>query len=285
MNKFKKIILVMLSHTLFSTVSIAASSAEIEGMTELIIVAKASGAPAPVLNLKWGAALDVDSAYRVQKAVVAQWLGASKPAGFKAGLTSGAAQEKFSVDHAVAGVLLPGGGHISTEGRYAIKLSEFKLMMMEAEIGFLLSETISAPIASVEVLKSKVALVLPVVEFPDLAFDDRKALQGVDIIANNVAAKQFLPGAERVLEDLDINELTVIIRKDGEPILEASSADAMGDQWQALLWLVNQTVANGWKVEQGQLLITGALGKMLPAKAGFYQVDYGALGQIDFMVE
>ena len=81
------------------------------------------------------------------------------------------------------------------------------------------------------------------------------------------------------------NFLGIEVHKEGDLLLKGDSSDAMGDQWQALLWLVNQTVANGWEIEPGQLLITGAIGKMLPASIGFYQVSYGALGHIDFYVE
>ena len=122
-------------------------------------------------------------------------------------------------------------------------------------------------------------------EFPDLSFDKPEFLQGVDIIANNVVARQFIAGNERDVNALAINDLAIVIRKEGDVILEGQGRDAMGDQWLALLWLVNHTVDNGWPINSGQVMITGALGKMLPAKIGFYRIDYGPLGQIEFLVQ
>jgi 2-keto-4-pentenoate hydratase len=59
----------------------------------------------------------------------------------------------------------------------------------------------------------------------------------------------------------------------------------MGDQWQALLWLVNQTIANGWEIAPGQVGITGALGKMLPVQPGTYRADFAELGTIVWRVQ
>ena len=259
------------------------SSPPIKALVEQVVKSAQAGKAAPVLSVDH--ALTMEQAYQIQGLAVKKRLGGIKPDGFKAGLTSTSSQQKFGVDGAVAGVLLPDGDHRAEDGRFTIDSSGFNNIMLEAEIGFRLNTTIKTRVADVLALKTMVAEVLPVVELPDLSFDQPKLLQGVDIVANNVVAKQYIAGEARSLEDLELNGLTILIQKDGEIILKGSSSDAMGDQWQALLWLINKTVENGWQIDQGQLLITGALGKMAPAKPGFYQVDYGPLGQIDFLVE
>ncbi|ARN73208.1 hypothetical protein [Oceanicoccus sagamiensis] len=180
---------------------------------------------------------------------------------------------------------MPGSLIPAEEGRFVVNAQDYNNLMMEAEIGFRLNVAVKEPVTDIEALQLMVAKVLPVVELPDLAFDKPDALQGVDIIANNVVAKRYITGIEVALETLDLNDLRIEIQKDGGLLLEGDSSDAMGDQWQALLWLVNQTLANGWEIEPGQLFITGAIGRMLPAKVGFYQINYGALGQLDFNVE
>jgi 2-keto-4-pentenoate hydratase len=70
--------------------------------------------------------------------------------------------------------------------------------------------------------------------------------------------------------------------KNQQLILGGIGADAMGDQWLALQWLINQTLANGWEINPDHLLITGAIGKMLAADPGHYRIDYGPLGIIEF---
>ncbi len=250
---------------------------------ERVFVAADEGKPAPVLSTH--NTLTLKQAYQIQTLAVKQRLGAVAPAGFKAGLTSTSAQEKFAVKQAVAGVLLFKANHKTAQGRYVVDSNDFNNMMLEAEVGFRIKTAITERITDIETLKRKVDSVLPVVEFPDLSFDQPKALQGVDIIANNVIAKQFISGDELDPEALDVNALNIHIQKEGRLILEGQSRDAMGDQWQALLWLVNQTIDSGWQINSGQVMITGAIGKMLPAQPGFYQVDYGPLGQVSFFVE
>ena len=56
----------------------------------------------------------------------------------------------------------------------------------------------------------------------------------------------------------------------------------MGDQWEALLWLVEQRLRDGYEVKRNDLLITGALGKVIPAEAGRYVADFGKLGRVTF---
>ena len=253
-------------------------------LTADVVNAGVNGEPAPVLSARSENTFSYDTAYRIQRLAVTQWLGAVSPAGFKAGLTSNAGQKKFAVDGPVAGVLLPKGRLQAVDGVAVIKLRDFNTAMFEAEIGFLFRQRIGRPVASIKALKSNVAFVLPVVEVPDLAFD-RTGFKGVDIVANNVLARQFITGRQRPAKGIDLDALTVVIDKDKQTLLKGRGSDAMGSQWQALLWLVNKTIANGWQIEPGQLLITGALGRMLPAKAGQYHIDFGDLGQIDFIVQ
>ncbi len=239
--------------------------------------------PAPVFSTSHS--LTDEQAYQVQTMAVKKRLGNLAPVGFKAGLTSKSSQEKFGVSTAVAGVLLPGGLIAAEEGRFVVSSQDFNKLMMEAELGFRFNVVIKEPVADVASLRLMVAKVMPVVELPDLAFDKPDAFKGVDIIANNILSKRYITGVEIPLEELDLNDLRIEIQRDGDLVLEGDSSDAMGDQGEALLWLVNKTVANGWVIEPGQLLMTGAIGRMLPAKPGFYQINYGALGQIDFNVE
>jgi 2-keto-4-pentenoate hydratase len=63
----------------------------------------------------------------------------------------------------------------------------------------------------------------------------------------------------------------------------------MGDQWEALRWLVNTVLAEGYAIEPGQLLMTGALGGAHPASPGRYRAEFGgpaaaALGAVEIDV-
>ena len=77
----------------------------------------------------------------------------------------------------------------------------------------------------------------------------------------------------------------VTLSKDGVMINDAHGDGALGDQWEALHWLVNHTVAQGYTIGPGDLLITGLLGRPIAAEAGNYEATYGKHETIRFRVE
>jgi 2-keto-4-pentenoate hydratase len=83
----------------------------------------------------------------------------------------------------------------------------------------------------------------------------------------------------------DPNAVAVTLYKDGEVLNQGTGRDVSGDQWHALLWLVNRTIDSGWTIEPGQLLITGAMGKPVPMSAGLYVADFGRFGRLEWNVE
>ena len=109
-------------------------------------------------------------------------------------------------------------------------------------------------------------------------------LKGVDIIAANVSAVEFIAGRERSFTGLELKEISVSLTLDGEVINEGKGSDAMGDPWNSLQWTANKTLDQCWKIEPGQIIITGALGQVIPGKAGEYVADFGELGEISFEI-
>ena len=57
------------------------------------------------------------------------------------------------------------------------------------------------------------------------------------------------------------------------------------DQWQALVFLAEHLNERGYGLQQGDVVITGAMSGMFPAQPGEYRVDYGEFGEITFTVE
>ena len=61
---------------------------------------------------------------------------------------------------------------------------------------------------------------------------------------------------------------------------------AMGDQWKALSWTLNNILKNGGEIKKGMVVITGSLGRMYPGKPGNYKAVYtGGLDDISFTIE
>jgi 2-keto-4-pentenoate hydratase len=225
--------------------------------------------------------LSVEQAYLVQRDYVNKRLADDKLAGFKAGLTSSVGQQKFNVNQPLAGILF-GSGDLT--GAELIQLSHFKRLMLETELGFEIGKPITDPISNTAELKQSIQAVFPVIELPDLGFIGKPT--GVDIIAANVGSAAFIKGKPFFnVTDLDLNSLTVTLTRNGDTVNVGQGAEALGDQWQAALWLVNTIVAQGRTLEPGQFFITGVMGNMISAKPGEYLADFGPLGTMSFSVK
>ena len=257
-----------------------AAFADESQMAGLLIKAEASGRPIPLLSALHPD-MDAKLAYKVQQVYVDTRLKTEALAGFKAGLTSTGAQKKFKVDQPLVGALFKSGQLMP--GR-AVLRSDFHRPMIETEIGFILDDVLTAKVSDIPALKQHIKAVMPVIELPDLGFADMKSLKGVDIIAANVSSKYFIPGVALSPDMVELNHVTVTLSLDGQIVNQGAGKDAMGDQWEAALWMVNTLISQGRTLEQGQILITGALGKMMPGKPGQYKADFGSLGTVEFQL-
>ncbi len=219
-------------------------------------------------------------AYEVQKMVVEKLISSGDTAvGHKAGLTSGAAQAKFDVFEPVAGSLLK--SHLKKTGTF-VSRRQFKGMVVEMEIGFALKLSIRSEPRNVEELKSKVREIMPIVELPNVHFDPADKVSGLDVIASNVAAATVIQGRAKPVGTINLNAVEATLTHNKEVVAEGVGSDAMGDQWEALLWLVRQRLRDGYEVKRNDILITGALGKVVPAGSGRYVADFGKLGRVTF---
>ncbi len=225
--------------------------------------------------------MDTTTAYRIQKAYNRLRLRGDRVAGFKAGLTTEGVQKRFGVNEPVAGVLFASG---KKTGSPRIDSASFHKLVIETEVGFVIGKPITRKPKDEEELRAKIRAVMPVIELPEVGFADMRKLQGVDIIAGNVGAVQFIVGKERKLAGIDPDRVRVTLTQEGQKANEGNGTEALGSQWKAALWLVRTMVEQGWKIRPGDVLFTGALGQMVPGEPGSYVADFGELGSISFEI-
>ncbi|MFH0821319.1 MAG: hypothetical protein V2B18_01105 [Pseudomonadota bacterium] len=226
--------------------------------------------------------LTMDRAYLLQKLLAKKVLAGGAPAGFKAALTTKAAQEKFGASSALLGPLFKAG---RLEPDAVIEVKQYVRPFIETEVGYVISEGISKPVQGVEELKKLVKEVFPAIELPDLRFQEMKGLKAGDIVVDAAGSAKYIEGKRIPAAGFDPNAVRVTLTMDGKTIHEGRGNEALGDQWNALLWLVNEVTKLGWKIEPGQVFITGALGGMAPGKPGKYEADFGSLGKLSFAVK
>lgn len=267
---------------LFSTALISCQQVAENKCDKVLFSAKDNGQKLPLLT-QCDAQFDMQSAYVTQKKYVNHILEGDKVAGFKAGLTSEKAQQKFGAKSALFGVLFQSGK--MSNGDKVIH-QEFGFPMVEIELGYRLSRPVSDTV-SLEELKGIVSEVVAVIELPDLAYEDMKKLKAADIVASNVASSRYIIGESQPLEGMeDLNGLELTLFENNQLINKGKATDAMQNQWVALQWLINNAISNGYQIKSSDLLITGAIGKMLPLKKGIYKANYGELlGEIAFEVK
>ena len=273
----------ILSLGIFLSLSFAmAAWAGVSEMVDSLVWTYFQGQPIAVLS-QTNPDLDVQTAYQVQKGYVQMRMATDKVAGFKAGLTTEAAQRAFGVDFPLTGILYDSG---KLEGSPVVDAKAFRRLGIETEIGFVIGQSINQPIQDIQELQKMVIAVMPTIELPDLGFaGDMKEVKGVDLIAANVGAAKFIAGTPRPHQGVNLNQVNVTLSYNGQALYQGKGAEALGDQWKAALWMVNSVVKQGYKVEPGHILITGALGKLVPGKPGQYVADYGDFGKISFEVK
>lgn len=221
--------------------------------------------------------------YALQRRTVARKYGPQAVAGYKAALTSAPAQAILDTDHPASGYLLRPGWLANGD---TVRQAAFTLPFIELEIGYFLRDSLLTSPESPEMLRSLVGGVAPVIELPDLGFPSVDSLNLTNFVAHNAASRQFMVGEVVPLSRApDLNNLTITLYKDGVELGKASGADALGDQWNALNWLIDHRLTQGDPISKRHLLITGSLGQLFPFQAGRYRADYGALGSVEFVIQ
>lgn len=263
----------------------AAVAMDVEQAADKVYLAAVEGTPFPVLSAEYADMTEAGS-YAVQKAYSLKRLEGKRPAGFKAGLTTEATMKRFGASTPFAAPLFPEGAMDGSAESVVVDRASFGVLMLEAEIAFILGEPVDASLKDEAELKAKIESVAAAVELPDLSFTDMKLLKAMDINASAISSKAWILGKRIPLADApDLNELVPVMTLDGVEATRGKGADALGDQWKALLWLVNKMVEEGWTMEKGDVLLTGALGNMIPGKPGEYVYSIEPLGTVKFTVK
>lgn len=209
--------------------------------------------------------LTLDSAYAMQAEVV-QAVSGGAIAGYKAGLTAPAGQAQFGIDHPLIGVLYSSGRMQS-----GATFSSGPGIMLECEIGVVIDAEGNARTAG------------PVIEVPRAAWASPEDATGISMAACNIAAYRFITGEQGEIRD-DYDDLSVTLTRDGETVTQAPLNEALGGPLPALQWMTSSARELGLPLEDGLLMITGAVGGIQPAQPGEYVADYGVLGKVTFTV-
>lgn len=242
--------------------------------------ARANQQSFPLLTEKYPS-LKRPTAYAIQRLYVRERIDTEKIAGYKAALTSEGARSQLNADRAATGVLFGTGWKDSGA---TIQTSEFQYPLIETEIGYVIKKPIQYKLRSVSDVRSYVYGVVPAIEIPDLGYKNFDSVKLEDFVATNSASASYILGDPVGVKYLDTNTTRVSLRKNGQVVNSGVGSDAMGNQWKALFWLINHIIDQGYTIGEGQVLLTGALGEVLPCEPGSYEADFGNVGTVSFTV-
>jgi 2-keto-4-pentenoate hydratase len=259
---------------LFVVLALAASAAGIEVEKEAETIYKAMQNGERLLLIQADPAEKTEeNAYKIQGLLFQKRLEGDSVAGYKAGVTTAAQLERFKAPGAASAPLLKKGMLEIADPKAPFTLKAFPGMMLETEFAFKTSAPIESQVKDEEELKKLIGSIHIGIEVPQLNFADMGNLGFFDLVATGVGSKNFVVGPAHETQ-LDVDSMQVTLARDGTVVVEGKGTDVLGGQWKTLLWLVNNTLAHGGRIEAGQYLLTGAMGGMIPAQPGKYTATY-----------
>ncbi len=224
--------------------------------------------------------LSMADAMAMQRGFVELHAAIDDVAGYKSAANAQGLQTALGLSEPIVGALFARG---ERKGGDHIERTAYRTLLIETELGFRVARKIDARVESVAELRTAMSTCVPMIELADPGFG-RARFTGLDLIAANSASAGYICGKPHMADQIDVNGLQVRLSRDGTTLHEAQSGDLMGDQWQALLWLVNKVINAGYVIKPGMLFMTGALGGAHPASSGEYLAEFGVVGEVRFHV-
>ena len=234
----------------------------------------------PVSPVRGEIALDdMQLAYAVQQVNVdARRAQGERIVGRKIGLTSLAVQQQLGVDQPDFGALFADMAYGDGE---AMPLSRLIQPKVEAEIALVLERDLTHAQHTFADIIGASAYALAAIEVVDSRIRNWD-IRYVDTVADNASSALFVLGSRPVrLADLDLAAAAMTLSRDGEVLSRGSGAACLGNPLNAAVWLADVMVKMGTPLRAGDVVLTGALGPMVPVtRPGTFTAQIDGLGSV-----
>lgn len=247
---------------------------------ELAAQIRAAYDGAPIAPIRTQLAdLDVDAAYTIQQVNTAHWeKEGRRVVGSKIGLTSRVVQEQLGVDRPDFGVLFDDMIVGEDEPVAAGRVLQPKI---EAEVAFLLDREVEVETPTVADIVRAVAYAVPALEIVGSRIT-KWDIGIVDTVADNASSGLFvLGGPVRRLDGLDLRALQMQMTRGDDVVSKGTGAACLGNPLNAMAWLAGELCRRKRPLRAGDVVLSGALGPMVPVNAGdAFETKIAGLGTV-----
>jgi len=222
-----------------------------------------------------------EHAYAVQDALRAELVRrGQRPIGWKLGATSPSGQAVMGVKEPACGFLMPRQYASGAE----VSAGEFVNLGVEAEVAFRMRTRLAGPGVTADTALLAVEGAVAALELPDFIFSGRPGV--ADFVASSVIAKAIVLGSPLTpLSAFDVSREEVVYEHNGELVGTYTAAEVMGNPLNALVWLANHLATRGFALEPGDIVMSGAISRMMRPKIGdSIRANFAHLGSVSVTV-
>ncbi|WP_432937094.1 2-keto-4-pentenoate hydratase [Kribbella sp. CA-253562] len=239
-------------------------STAVHKAAELLATAAATGTPcSPVRDLF--ADGDIDAAYDVQRLTTERLVTSGhRLVGRKIGLTSPAVQRQLGVDQPDFGALFDTMA-VAHDG--VVPAGRLLQPKVEAEVALVLGADLTGGDCTPADVRAATATVSPALEIVDSRIAGWD-ITIVDTVADNASSGLFVLGDSLPLGDVEPADVGMQLYRGAELVSQGTGRDCLGDPLNAAAWLASTLARRGEPLRAGDVVLTGALGPMVPVVPG-----------------
>ncbi len=185
--------------------------------------------------------------------------------GKKVGLTSQAVQQQLGVDQPDFGLLFDDMEYLNGAD---IPVNRFLQPKIEAEIAFVVGRDLRGHKPSYSEFLAALTFALPALEIVDSAIENW-SLTLVDTVADNASCGVYVLGDQPVsIGEISMADLGMQLHRNGKLASQGCGVACLGHPLRAAYWLACIMAEQGEGLAAGEVILSGALGPMVPIHAG-----------------
>jgi 2-oxopent-4-enoate hydratase len=260
----------------FDAAVVAAGDGLVGELADRLWQAEVAGKPIQPLTDSYPD-LTVEDAYAIQTVNIQRRVAAGRVVrGHKVGLTSRVMQQLLGVHEPDFGALLD---DMFVEEYAAVEARTLLQPRVEAEIAFVMARDLAGPGVTTADVLTATAGVLPAIEIVDSRIADWR-VQLVDAVADNASSGRVVIGGRLTpVTAVDLRLTGMMFYRNGVPIDSGAGAAAMGNPACCVAWLVNKLGELSSGLRAGDIVLPGALHRMVPARPGdVFHAEFAHLG-------